>query len=153
MKRFFVSLLTIFVLLFNFLPSFAETDPIVGVWYIDMELKEGPPVAGAEGYTRFVVVATFEENGNISLFEIDYNGIQLIPTNTGIIGTWEKTGDRYNTKVVGIGEYYALLRDDKDELYAMIVNDGVVYKFHRMKHFQWYGTDIIRSQTNEQRNH
>lgn len=137
MKKLFCVLL-VFVLLFSAsLAEETETDPIVGIWYANLELNGEITIPGYEDYTRFLVVLSFEPTGEIVRFEVDYKGKETEASAPFVVGKWKKTEDGdYSLSVVALGTEKAYIEDGI--LYAMAVAKDMYYCFHKMISFDWY---------------
>lgn len=115
----------------------ADPDPIVGVWYADMVMADAPQLDEYREYIRAVMIMTFEENGNITLKEIDFKGTGFEEQPAAVIGKWEKNNVlTYKTRIVGAGEKIAYLKNDI--IYVSVTEDDLHFMFHRMTPFDWY---------------
>lgn len=134
-----LSLVFILLILFTSISLAEEQNLIIGVWYADIEMKDGPKVPEYEQVIRIVVILTFEENGNITSHEIDYLNTNIESQEPAIIGQWQKMGKYYITKILGVGENMAYIQDEK--LNIKIFDDVTYYAFRKMVPFGWY-TDM-----------
>ena len=125
------------LLLFSSVPAFAELDPIVGCWYIDVEMRDAPNIPDLAGLTRSIFVLVFEEDGTILRFSVDFKDNNILdPAMNGVVGKWEKSGDDYITKVFGIGEKPAYIREKK--LISETVAPGAYLVAYKMITLDWY---------------
>lgn len=144
MKRLSALLLAAAVILSCGLSLADDPDPIVGVWYVNLVVSDGVPV-GNPGDVRYVALFTFEEDGTITYFEIDFNlfghsSTGSLPVNGG---RWTRSGDGYSVSYVGMGTNPAYL--EGDELWAITLTPNVYYRMHRMAAADWF-SDIVNAQ-------
>ena len=143
-KRLFSFLLVALLIVMPIVPAISETDPIVGCWYIDLEINEGPNVPDFAGYVRAIFILVFEPDGSIIRVEVDFRENNRIDqVRSSVIGEWSRSGSDYTTKTVGIGEYSAYIKDSK--LYSVTLFAGVCIAAHKMTSMDWYG-DISAAQ-------
>ena len=115
----------------------SEADPIIGCWYIDMELIDEITISGYEDYIRFVQILSFEENGTITRFEIDYAKGKQDTVGPANIGKWERISDsQYSLSIVALGTEKAFIVDG--DLYAIGAAKDMYYCYHKMINFDWY---------------
>lgn len=136
-----ISAVILLSLCFTF--AVAETpDPIVGIWYMDLEsTPDMPSIPEFEGVKRALIVTGFEEGGDISLFEIDYEDATFNVSEPTNIGKWQNAGVVYVLKIVGTGTTQAYIRNG--DLHAQIYTPDAYYIFHRIQPADWY-SDIHR---------
>lgn len=116
-------------------------DPLIGVWYFDMEMADGPTMPQWEGYTRFIRIATFEESGDVVGFGVDFRGVITEVSGPYILGKWEKIeGNQYSVSIIGVGTETAYIKDDV--LYLISLEKDTYYGYHKMIHMDWY-TQIL----------
>lgn len=112
-------------------------DPIVGCWYADMEMGGEIVLNGYEDYTRFLVVLSFEATGEITRFEIDYNGAVPDVSGPSTVGKWKRDKEgEYTLSVLAAGKEKAYIVDGN--LYAIAIAKDIYFCFHKMIPFDWY---------------
>jgi hypothetical protein len=111
MKRIIVLLIVIVISILTF-TAFSETDNAVGVWYFYLDFKTYPEMKGSYGdYDSLICSYAFLENGTI--YEIDITTKDnVVDTNSGVAGKWEKDGTNYKYSIIGIGEGSFEIKND-----------------------------------------
>lgn len=108
-------LITVILVLALLLPAAAlgsDPDPIVGYWYMFIDLKAYPELSAAYGdYDHLISLYYFDESGVIYLLENDVKAGSASPVFTGG-GKWEKAQDGYNVSIIGLGETTLSISDD-----------------------------------------
>jgi len=139
MKKIAVLILAL-ALILSAVPSVAEDpDPIVGIWYILLNVADGPQNPLYQDYTCLMMILNFEPDGRIWYSEQDYLPADSVAVDPYISGEWSRTEEGYNTKLMSLGEGPAYL---KDGLLYVKVMPNVYYVMHRMTPANWY-SDIL----------
>ena len=133
MKR-IAALFITFVLLSAFASADA-LDPIIGVWYANIETRDLPQIDGYEDLIRSVMIMTFEENGNITYKSIDFKATTINEEPAAIAGKWENKLLYYNVSIIGGGEYRSYLRND---ILSISFDGQTYYMFRKMVPFDIY---------------
>lgn len=119
--------------------AMAETDPIVGAWYIMFDYSEYPYTNEVAGKNYMVYIMFFEESGTISGISGESDQSTGLTANGSAIGTWKNSGSFYNVNLIGIGENKAEFSGDR-LLVQMLPN--IWYSMQRLNCGSWY-TDLI----------
>lgn len=133
-------LITVILILALLIPAaaFADRDPIIGYWYLYMDLKLYPEMKSAYkgNYDDLISMYKFEESGVINALENDtFNG-QGTPVFAGN-GKWSKTSTGYEYSLVGIGQ--GTLTIEGDDMWLSIQNGTMYMKLRRIVPFNPYG--------------
>lgn len=113
-----------------------EPDPVVGYWYVFIDLKEYPEMASTAGnYDNMLSMYYFNESGSIYLLENDMKDYAATPMFTGN-GRWEKTSSGYNVSIIGFGETTMIVSEDT--AYLKIPNTQLSMKFRKITSFNFY---------------
>jgi hypothetical protein len=107
-------LLAVILILALLLPAFvlAETDPIVGYWYMYIDMKAYPELVTMFGdYDHILSMFYFDESGFIYQLENDVKDRKSTPYFTSG-GKWEKSAAGYNVSIIGIGETTMIVDGD-----------------------------------------
>lgn len=132
------------ILVFILLPVLAiaeNPDPIIGSWYMMINIKGSPLEATAPDYTRTIIILTLEESGNVILSEIDFKG-EKVETNTPMVcGEWKKNGSEYSISIISTGTVRAFI--NKELLHIDLYNSGIYFGLRKMEPLDLY-TDISR---------
>lgn len=132
------------ILVFILLPVLAiaeNPDPIIGSWYMMINIKGSPLEATAPDYTRTIIILTLEESGNVILSEIDFKG-EKVETNTPMVcGEWKKNGSEYSISIISTGKVRAFI--NKELLHIDLYNSGIYFGLRKMEPLDLY-TDISR---------
>lgn len=135
MKKLFAFIL---VLAFLF-PSFAfaeDTDPLVGYWYIFVDLQVYPEMTTTFGdYDNMLSVYYFDPTGIIYLLENDVKDGAATPSFTGS-GRWKKADSGYNVSIIGIGE--TTLNFYGPSAYLRIPGSSISMKLRNLTRFNPY---------------
>jgi hypothetical protein len=116
-------------------------DPIIGSWYMMINIKGSPLEATAPDYTRTIIILTLEESGNVILSEIDFKG-EKVETNTPMVcGEWKKNGSEYSISIISTGKVRAFI--NKELLHIDLYNSGIYFGLRKMEPLDLY-TDISR---------
>lgn len=136
MKKLF-SLILILALICPVCALADDVDPVVGVWYADLEFEDAPSFDGSQDYVSAILLLFVKSDGEIGFFELDFNkgGHEEIgPDN---FGKWEKTGNNtYKFSIMGVGEYPAYIKNG--DLHAVILVKDCYYILHKMDRYNWY---------------
>lgn len=132
-------LIAVILILSLLLPAAAlASDPIVGCWYLYIDLIEHPEMKPTYGdYDRIVDIYIFDASGTISLIEGTVTNGMCTPTFTGQ-GKWEKSLFDYKVSIVGIGE--TTMTVNGDQALLVIPNAAVKasMKMRRLVQFDMY---------------
>lgn len=133
MKKVFV-LLLVFLMVFPF-SAFADQDPIVGVWYICVDVKDLAQDLLEQGYIYDVIIYCFKENGEILYTAVDFKGSSGEMVEPSYIGKWEKNGSEYKTSIIASGVDRAWFEDD---LLYVCMNGAQYHGFRKMTNLDLY---------------
>lgn len=107
MKKRVLSLILIAALALAAAPSLAEDpDPIIGSWYMVMNVDNlSSPIPNFAEYTRLIQVLSFEEDGLITNFEVDWKTDYTYTINgPSVVGSWAPdTKTHYSAELFGVG--------------------------------------------------
>ena len=113
-------------------------DPIVGCWYLYVDLFEHPEMKANYGNCdRIVDVYIFDESGTISLVEGVITDGMCTPSFTAQ-GKWEKNLFGYNVSVLGFGQTTMTVNGDEAFMKIPNASVNVSMKFRRMIPFDMY---------------
>lgn len=113
-----------------------KADPLVGSWYVYMEVSEAPAIETLQGYTHILMGFVFEPDGRIRFYEYDFKESGANPIEPTTSGKWEGgDGGVYTISQIGLDSGNAYLAGDL--LYYPITN-GAYYVLHRMTSMNWY---------------
>lgn len=132
------------ILVFILLPVLAiaeNPDPIIGSWYMMINIKGSPLEATAPDYTRTIIILTLEESGNVILSEIDFKGEKLETNTPMVCGEWKKNGSEYSISIISTGTVRAFI--NKELLHIDLYNSGIYFGLRKMEPLDLY-TDISR---------
>lgn len=127
-------LITIILILALALPAAAlaeEMDPIVGNWYVLLEIPGTPFETVVPDYTQMIVILTFAEDGQIVYAEMDYKGTTVEMKQPRVWGKWEKKDGQYSVSLISVGTDEAFFHDDL--LYVAAFSKGLYYGFRRLE--------------------
>lgn len=116
-----------------------DVDPIVGAWYVMMNVADGPMTDALGDYTHLLLVFVFEEDGRIWTFEADFMPTDCQPRGPSVNGEWIHDETGYITRIISLGEGKAYLEGD---LLYIKMTKNVYYIAHRMTPMNWYA-DIV----------
>ena len=138
MKKF----LAVFLIL-SLLPVavIAEQDPIIGNWYMLLEVKGSIFESSIPDCTQMFLLLTFEENGNIIWSEQDYNGESVNAIQPNVFGQWKKEGSEYSVSIVSVGTEKAFFEDNI--LYVAAFSPDLYFGFRKLVPLDLYN-DIYR---------
>lgn len=115
----------------------AAARPFLGGWYAWMVATEAPNRSAFGDLTKMLLVITFEENGDITMTELDFTGSQIAQYGGTVAGSWVINADgKMITRIIGTGESEALIQDGL--LYASLYDTSVLYAFHPFQPLDWY---------------
>lgn len=142
MKR-LLALLVVFCLIpLCALGDDTSDNPILGGWYMFLRSKDLPSDPSLENVAQAVMIVTFEENGNITFSELDYNKDGSISTNEpSAVGKWEKDGSDYVSSILTVGKDKMFFENDL--LYIMLFNSSTYVGLRKMEPMDVY-TNIYR---------
>ena len=134
-------LITVILILAMLLPAAAlaeDPDPIVGSWYIMLDIKGSIlEQAFPEDALRFISIMTFTEDGKILYGEQDYYGSGKIDApQPAIYGKWEKNGSKYGISILAKGTDQAFIEDGL--LYVAAFNEGIYFGYRKMEALDLY---------------
>lgn len=133
-------LITIILALALFLPAAAlASDPIVGCWYMYIDLIEHPEMKANYGeFDRIIDIYIFDESGNVSLMEGAISNGACTPS-FAATGKWEAGATGYNASLIGIGETTISVSGDEAKLkIPSPVGYSVNMKMRRLTPFDMY---------------
>ena len=131
-------LIAVALVIAMFLPmaALAETDPIVGCWYMNIDLKQYPELKSTYGnFDQIIDIYVFDESGNISGLEAIITDGTSTPTFTGV-GKWEKNLFGYNVNLIGLGQ--STMTVNGNEAYLKSKTFNISMKFRRLVNFDPY---------------
>lgn len=133
-------LIAFIMILAMLLPAAAlAEDPIVGCWYINIDLFKQPEMRASYGNCdRIIDVYIFDESGTITLIEGVITDGACTPSYSAQ-GKWEKTLSGYNVSIVGFGK--TTMTINGEEALLKIPNDQAVnasMKLRRLIPFDMY---------------
>lgn len=125
MKRFF--LLILVLLLLPVISFSEEPDPIVGSYYILLNLTGTPFESSADGIVTSVFVVTFDDSGRVYYLEQDFYDDKSTSKDPRMIGEWKKEDSKYIVSILYVGTKEAYFENDilyvalfvKDQYYAL----------------------------------
>lgn len=127
MKKLFAVML---VVLFLPVSALAEQDPIIGNWYMLLEVKGSILESSIPDCTQMFLLLTFEENGNIIWSEQDYNGETVNAIQPSVFGQWKKEGSEYSVSFVSVGTEKAFFEDNL--LYVAAFSPNLYFGFRKI---------------------
>lgn len=132
-------LIAVVLVILLLLPAAAlAADPIVGCWYVHMDLKTYPELRATYGnYDTIVDLYFFDESGVIRAIEGVITDGACTPTFGGV-GKWEKNLFGYNVSLLGFGD--STMTVSGDEAKMKLSNSGMdlTMKFRRLVVFDIY---------------
>ena len=134
-------LITVLLILSMIMPAaaLADSDPIVGAWYIMLDYRESP-VPDYTGKSYMLYIMIFEEDGAISGISGEHLATGLYASGS-TIGSWKKENGKYSVNVVGVAPGYAEFSENR-LLVQMTTN--VWYSMQRMNMGDWDKEMVIR---------
>lgn len=135
MKR----LLTIVLILAILLPAAAlAEDPIVGVWYMHIDLNKYPEMKTTFGqYDSLTDLYFFNADGTITVIEGIITDGACTPVFSSA-GKWEKSLFDYNVNIIGIGDTTMSISGNEAKLMVQNGNIKIYMKFRRLIDFDPY---------------
>lgn len=131
-------LISVILILALILPAFAlasGADPIVGCWYIFIDLTMYPELVSTFGdYDQMLSLYYFDGSGLIYGLENDVKDGAATPIFSGA-GKWEKTLFGYNVSIIGFGDVTITVDGDIAMLKA---NSNGAMKLRRLIPFNPY---------------
>lgn len=134
-------LLALFLILSLIVPavSFSDDfDPIVGCWYLCVDIRFMPEFASTLGdYDLMIGIYDFQADGSVKCVELDAKDSNGTPV-YGPIGKWINNGGSYNYSILSLGEGGAFLNDGA--LFIELQNDSTEFymKLRRLECFNMY---------------
>ncbi len=124
--------------------SLAYEDPIVGIWYFDMDYSDAPDPSYFKNYTNAIFLLHALPTGELARFEIDITQDHKQETlDYTITGKWKRTGSNmYTLSIVGVGENMAFMKDGV--LHAILYKDTYTV-LHKMIPLDWYNDLYLRN--------
>lgn len=137
MKKLISLTLVMLLLPFSALCATSSENPILGGWYVFMDTADLPSDPSIENATHAIIIVTFEENGNITHVEIDYNKDGTFNfVGPELVGKWEKDGNDYYSSIIAVAKEKMFFEDDI--LYIMLYNDSSYCGFRKMETLDVY---------------
>lgn len=133
-------LLTIILIIALALPAaaLADSDPIVGSWYMYMDVKTFPELKNLYmDSDYFIMIFNFMENGTILAHEIVITDNVSTP-NTYPAGKWEKDENGYKYSIIGVGQNRILLENGYLYLKSGDNEYNIYMKFSPLEKFNPY---------------
>ncbi len=126
-------LITIILILAMLTPAAMaeDNDPIVGNWYVLLEIPGTPFESVVPDYTQMIVILTFAEDGQIVYAEMDYKGTTVEMKQPRVWGKWEKEDSKYTVSLISVGTDEAFFKDNL--LYVAAFSTGLYYGFRRLE--------------------
>lgn len=139
MKRFFCLLFVLIIFPFTVL---SETiDPIVGCWYMFIDVNDTSQELIDSGYKYSAILLLFTEDNLILFNETDFTASSGESRTPQKMGKWEKDNDKYIVSIISVGINEAYLKDQI--LFACLFNKDQYCVLRKMEQFNVY-TDFLR---------
>jgi hypothetical protein len=121
-----------------------ERDPIVGSWYMYVDISITPELAGAfNNSDMLLLILKMNDGGTISSITFALNGSED-NYDYSPAGKWEKDGDSYSLSIVGIGKTKAVIQDGDLIFDAKgLTGYNIGMKLHKLKEFDPYSDYIF----------
>ena len=134
-------LITILLILSLLLPAAAlaaEPDPIVGCWYLYIDVEKYPEMRATFGENDIIAdMYFFNSDGTISLLEAAIAGGKCTPTYAAC-GKWSAGSSGYNVSIMGIGETTMTVSGDDAFIKVANATSYLNMKFRRLVIFNFY---------------
>jgi hypothetical protein len=121
--------------------ALAETDPIIGGWYIMLDYRDVPYQADVEGKTYMVYLMFFDDDGTISGISGERSTTTGLSALGSSIGTWSNDNGVYTANLVGIGAINPTIENDR---LIVQMTEGVYYSMRRLELGSWYDDILYR---------
>ena len=141
-------LLCMLIVLVLILPSFSfadDPDPIIGSWYLFMDIKGSIFESSLPNVSKLYCVITFEESGKLLYCEFSYNGEKGEANTPAVMGEWKNNGSDYTVSFLFTGTETAYIKNDM--LYLAILSPGVHFGFNRMHPIDFYSDVEVDKQS------
>ena len=135
MKKCFCLLLAV-LMLCPVLSMADDPDPIIGVWYLCVDINDTTTELIEKGYTYSISILQFSADGQIVGSSVDFKPGSGESQTPSYLGKWEKDGNQYKTSLIGNGIDKAFFEDGV--LYVAIFNQTQYYGFRKMQNFDIY---------------
>lgn len=132
-------LLCVLLIAFLLLPSAVvadDPDPIVGCWYVCLDIKDATKELQEAGYLYGIFLLVFCEDGSIMSCSSEFKSSSGTQTEPTYVGKWEKNGSEYKTSIIGNGENRAFFEDDL--LYVCFLNNVQYHGLRKMTKLNLY---------------
>ena len=134
MKR----LLALFLVFVFVLPvcAFADQDPIIGCWYMFVDVNETSKELIEQGYVFSLLLFYFAKDGDIYYQEIDFKDSTSEADTLNKLGKWERKGSGYSLSIYGVGVNDSFI--DNDQMYVCFLVEKTYHLLRKMSFFNLY---------------
>lgn len=116
--------------------SLADQDPIIGCWYMLVDIKDTSIELIESGYVFSVLLFHFTQNGEIYFQEIDFKDSTSDANDPIKLGKWERKGSGYSLSIIGVGVNDSFI--ENNQMYACVLGDGLYHLLRKMTFFNLY---------------
>ena len=116
--------------------ALADQDPIIGCWYMCVDVKDTSVDLIEQGYLFSVLLFHFTQNGEIYFQEIDFKNSTSEANEPSKLGKWERKDSGYTLSIIGVGVHDSSI--ENGQMYACIIGDRTYHLLRKMTFFNLY---------------